>query len=210
MMIEELTASGLKRWTPARQQAVPAVAACSFLLLFAATADFNARHLLNVDGEQAAFRTGPFERHALLWYPRLDVASVGEFVNTTVDAGDGTRIVVENLPAAAYYVHPDHAAYYIREGQRFREISRERGTRDIWSGERLVSTREELADYTSSARDVWLIRETQRFELLPEPEQVWGERLLDQSQAYVSRDGRVEVLHLELAPPAEQARDGPS
>ena len=68
---------------------------------------------------------------------------------------------------------------------------------------RLLSTPQELAQYTGDAREVWLIRETERFPLLPEPGEVWGERLRGSERVFLSEDGRVEVLRIELAPPPQ-------
>ena len=211
-----LAAEGITGGLAARARrtaaAAPAAAALGFLAAFALTSDFNPRHLLRAGTEEVAFRSGPFAPFAPTWYPRLDVAAPAAFVDRTAEPGAATRIVVENLPAASYYLADDeHAIYYHRESARFRQVGRERGTRDLWSGMRLLSTPGELAAYTRPAREVWLIREVERSPLMPEPEEVWGERLVGRERAFLSRDGRVEVLRLELAPPppgAEGAAGG--
>ena len=70
---------------------------------------------------------------------------------------------------------------------------------DAWSGQPLLDTAEELRAYTAMARDVWLIRGTDRQRPgLPDPEAVWGPRIQDASRVFLSRDDRIEVLHVTL------------
>ena len=174
------------------------------------TCDFSPRHLVNVGETAVAYRLGPFERFQETWYPRLDFASPARFVSEHAARGPGVRVVVENLPPSSYYLEGEHAIYYIREGARFSGRAARRARAASGRACACSARRESWREYTGSALEVWLVREIERFPLLPEPEQVWGDRLLEQTQAYVSQDGRIEVLHIRLAPSAGEARGAAS
>jgi hypothetical protein len=114
---------------------------------------------------------------------------------------DQARVVVEYQYPASYYLDGPHAIYIPREWQDLYPLhSHEGGTLDAWSGQPLLDTPEELAAYTATAGDVWLIRGTDRQRPeLPDPEAVWGPRLREAARGFLSRDGRIEVLHLTLS-----------
>jgi len=201
-----LVVGRLVRRRPALEPQAGHLAAFAFLGLFALTSDFDPRHIVAVADDRATFRTAPFEDHWPTWYQRYDFRTPAAFVNGQA-LDDGARVVVEYQYPASYYLAVPHAIYIPREWQDLYPLhSRERGTRDAWSDQPLLDTPDELAAYTAQARDVWVIRGTDRRRPeLPEPEAVWGARLQDASRAFLSRDERIEVLLVTLLPP--QPRD---
>jgi hypothetical protein len=190
----------------ARARPVPCtdhLAAFAFLGLFALTSDFDPRHIAAaVAGDKrVTFRTAPFEDHEHTWYQRYDFRTPATFVNYHARASD--LVVVEYHFTVSYYLNEPHAIYIPREWHDLYPLhSREGGTRDMWSGQPLLDTPEELRAYTQAASSVWLIRGTDRSrEELPDPEAVWETRIEDVARAYRSRDERIEVLHVTLGPP---------
>lgn len=180
--------------------------AALFLVVFALSSDFNPRHWWAVADEAVILRTGPYERFEKTWYWRPDYQSPARFIEQKAAADDDVRVVLMNVPPSSYYLSRPHAVYYPRDGARFRLVSRERGTIDLWSNQRLLSTPEGLKAYTRGAEDLWLIQEVKpSTPLLPDLETLWGERLRSIERAFVGRDGRIEVLHIELAPSLDPA-----
>jgi hypothetical protein len=171
-------------------------AAC--LVLFALSSDFDPRHLVGVTGPEASFRMGVFEDREATWYPRYDYASPADFLRTRADPQQRIPIVVVGLPTVSHYLDLDHAVFYPLGQPIFLMVSRERGTRELWSQRPLLSTEEALRNYTAGARAVWLVRltavERQPFQVT----EVWADRLLDAHREFVSRDGLIEVLSVAL------------
>lgn len=166
------------------------------LALFAISGDFNPRHLVHVASPEAVYRTGQFEKRETTWYPRDDFAAPARFINSF---SNGDPVIVHEAPSISYYVDRPHAVYLDRRAHRFPNVSRERGTVDFWSGQRLLSTGEDVANYTRCAERVWIVRMANERKWL-EPGEVWGGRLRDTGQAFVSPDGAVEVLRVDLDP----------
>ena len=152
------------------------------------------------------FRTGVFAPFWPTWYQRLDYEGPAQFVNGNAAPVDTTRIIVEYHYPASYYLQREHAIWLPRNTEVFDLHSRVRGTVDLWSNRRLLSTEQDIAEYTRTASDVWLIRSIDPafpWEV-PDPQRIWGDRVVEQSRAFASRDGRIEVVHLRLTPPSDQ------
>jgi hypothetical protein len=199
-----LVVSQLARRRPLLETRAHDLAAFAFIGLFALTSDFDPQHIARMGDDRVTFRTAQFEDRSPTWYQRVDFMSPAEFVNRQ-RPDEKARVVVEYHAPASYYLEGPHAIYIPREWQDIYPLhSRERGTLDAWSGQPLLDTPEELDAYTAMARDVWLIRGTDRARPgLPEPQATWGGRLQYVSRAFLSRDGRIEVLHITLS------RNGP-
>jgi hypothetical protein len=182
------------------------LAAFAFLGLFSLTPDFNPRHIAQIGTDAVTFRTGIFEPFWPTWYQRFDYESPARFVNSNATQVDSTRIIVEYHYPASYYLQREHAIWLPRHTEVFDLHSRVRGTVDLWSDRRLLSTEDEIADYTRAASDVWIIRSIDpdfHWEV-PDPQRIWGDRLVEQSRAFVSRDDRIEVVHVRLRSPSDQ------
>jgi hypothetical protein len=181
--------------------------ALAFLALFALSTDFNPAHLSRTGSSEVAFRLGDYERFQNAWISRPDYRSPAEFLNGNEEVGSTTPIVVERLLPVSHYLDREHAIYFGRHTEDFILSSRERGTREKWTNNRLLSTPDELAAFTASAREVWIVR------WIVDPnfsqvdlDAVWADRTPELSRVFLSEDGRIEVIRARLAP----ARDGDS
>ena len=204
-----LVAAPLARRRPPLELRAHELAAFAFLGLFALTSDFDPRHIAQIGDDRVTFRTPPFEDHERTWYERFDFISPAQFLNRQA-LDDQARVVIEYQYPASYYLDGPHAIYIPREWQDLYPLhSHEGGTLDAWSGQPLLDTPEELAAYTATARDVWLIRGTDRQRPeLPDPAAVWGARLQEAGRDFLSRDGRIEVLHITLSREEAAGRSG--
>ena len=177
---------------------VTAITALLCLGSFAFSKDFNPKHIVQVTTERVGFRKFEYNRFARTWYFRHDYRSPAEFINQNVSEEDAPRIIVVDQPPVSYYLKEEHAVYYSRNGDRFSNVSRERGTVDLWSNNQLLSTKQNLREYTKEITTVWLIRssspEMQRFRI----EEVWDTRLKSVSRMFLSIDGRIEVVQVKL------------
>jgi len=203
----------LQRW-PARPR--PAIAArlgravspdrgaaALFLLAFALSNDFNPGHILRVADEAVALRTGAFAGFAPTWYPREDYRGPAAYV--AANACPDARVIVDNTPPVTHYLDRAHAVFYDRSNprSRYRAVSREGGSVDIWSGVPLLGTVEEVRAYSRAAAEVWLIRLTEAPRRGFEPVVVWGPAAAVERR-FLSQDGEIEVLRIRPGP--ENAR----
>ena len=176
---------------------VGATAAALYLVVFMAGGDFSPSHIRHIDSPAVVFRQGKFDRYAPTWHYRKDYKSPAGFLDG-IEKGRVSRTVVVNEPPVSYYLEADHAVYLERAGRPYRNVSRNRGTVDLWSNRQLLSTPDELRRYTAEADVVWIVRDRDPRRHPFEPEEVWGDRLLDVSPRFVGVDGRIEVLRITL------------
>lgn len=171
-----------------------------FVAAFAMSGDFSPSHIAAAADSSVAFRTGSFARKEALWYPRADYRSVADYLQKAAQDKPDALFVVHYCPPVARQFQPRrYASYLSRSSYAFYEWSRDRGTRDVWKQRLLLSTFEELREATRADGQVWLVRPFSAAARL-QPEAVWGKRLASVTQEFVSRDGRIEVLKVSLAP----------
>lgn len=170
------------------------------LALFALSADFNLRHLIGVTKPDASFRMGVFAERGAIWYPRYDYASPTQFLQARAVTKPPMPIIIAGLPPVSDDLALDHAVFYPRGHPIFQNVSREQGTRDLWSQRQLLSTAEELRSYTSGAETFWLMRSVDTARQSFRIEDVWKDRLIDTNREFVGKDGRVEVVSVVLEP----------
>jgi hypothetical protein len=200
LSLKEVTERVACRVGASLSQSVSIIAAVAYIAFFTVSEDFNPRHIVNIATAEVGFRMAAYERFGRTWYARPDYETPATFLNGLVTPVDGaTRLVVVESPPVSYYLKREHAVYYERRGLQFANLSRQRGTVDLMSNNRLLSTMEELQEYTAGARTVWLIRRSgpeaqQPFAL----QKVWHGRLQDVSRVFLSSDRRIEVLQLQL------------
>jgi hypothetical protein len=102
--------------------------------------------------------------------------------------------VVDSLPALSYYLDQDHAIYYDRCCKRFESYSRERGTREVWSGRPLLSTPADLLAYAAPGEELWLLRDAESHGTdLTALSQVG---LTEIGREVVGHDGRIELIRM--------------
>lgn len=175
------------------------VSSLIFLCLFLLSSDFNPKHIMNITSNDVAFRMHKFDRFKNTWYLRYDVISPANYLNQQADKNKTSRIIVVDQPPLSYYLLRDHAVYYDRSNTRFTEHSRVGGSVDLWSNKRLLSTENELKIYTAPASTVWIVRYAKPFLHPFSIKDVWRERLKNVAQKYLSADGQIEVIKINLS-----------
>jgi hypothetical protein len=203
-------AEAATRWRPQAELAARRGASFAFLLLFALGPDFHPRHLLNVGDDAVRYRTGAFARFEETWYPRPDVLTAAETIERWHTGTPEARIVVQTLPAMSYYLQSEHAVYFDRGYGRFAGYSRERGRRELWSGQRLLSTPEELFDYAGPADELWLVRS---IDPVGRPGVDLAAALADgglteAGRDVIGQDGRIELIRLRQEQSSEESQLG--
>jgi hypothetical protein len=186
------------RLTGERPAHLPTIA--TFILFFVFSGDFNPAHLAGTDTSEVKFRTGRFAAYEALWYPRWDNRSAALFLDQA-GLGSDDIVVAADTPPFSYYYSGPHFVYVARMHPRFPTVSRQQGTVDLWSGRPLLSTAEELLRVTSAANDVWIITRLDHRPVVPT--EVWGPCLRSVERAFLSLDGRIEVLHAYLGGTSE-------
>lgn len=146
----------LSSGAPARARLVRRVAVVLALVALAGSEDFFARRLGDVSAPDVNFRTGRYEPLQNHWYARFDYESPARFVNERYRPGD--VIVLDAVVSSRYLEHP-FVNYVSRDLGRFRGVSRERGTRELWTGSPLRYDPEGLAGLVpaKSTGCLWLI-----------------------------------------------------
>ena len=142
------------------------------------------------------YRTGPFARFDRTWYARRDVRTAAETVERAHAASPGARIVVDTLPALSYYLDAEHATYLDRCCGYYRGFSRERGSREVWSGRRLLGTSAELIAYADPADELWLLREADPERHTIDLAALADAGLTEVAREIVGQDGRIEFIRL--------------
>ena len=168
--------------------------------IFALAEDFHPRHIANIATERVEFRMSEFESFARTWYARSDYRSPAQFLNQAVlDPDPTTRIVVVDRPPVSHYLERDHAIYTPRTRAQFHRVSRMGGTLELWSNKRLLSTPEDLRNYTAGAHTVWIVKTSNAREEPFRLAEVWNGRLVSTSRVFLSVDERIEVIVVRLA-----------
>jgi hypothetical protein len=174
-----------------------AVAIVLCFVLFFLSEDFNTYYLKNTSSDTVSYRTGRFEKYMSHWYPRIDFQLPAEFINST--ASDSSRIILAfNVNTAAAYLKRDFAIYWPIDYNTFPSISRKGGTRDLWSGCRLLGTIEDVADYTRRTNTVWLMTLGRGDPAKFNPDILWPARVLSVEEFIPGRDERIIVWEIKL------------
>lgn len=151
------------RWLMSIPGRVPRYAGAVVALLTIAatigTEDFNLSHLLNPAQPQAQFRTGPYASFSGHWYGRVDVQSPADYVK--VNRAPGDVVVAETVAVRAYLEEP-YAVFVRSGGSRYLGVARARGTRELWTGNRLISDLDQLTREIpeNPQAQLWLVART--------------------------------------------------
>lgn len=166
------------------------------LTLFAVGGDFHPRHLASVASYESTYRTGAFQRYEVTWYDRDDHAATAAYVAGAADPQD--LVIVVEVPVVSHYLSREHAVYLDKRSSRFRNVSREHGTVDVWSNRRLLGTPSELRDFTRCTEQaVWIVLSLDEKRWFQPPE-VWGTQIRAVETKYVSQDQSLEVVRVSL------------
>jgi hypothetical protein len=132
---------------------IPAVlVAGAPLLCFAATEDFQPRHVLDVDSERINFRVGMPRHWAEHFYPRNDIRGVAQFLAANVRPGD---VVITGIPSLdEYYGNIDY--FFLDEDDPRYEtyVCRDERT-ERWTNRPVLYTAAALKPIVASGRRVF-------------------------------------------------------
>jgi hypothetical protein len=167
------------------------------LILFFISEDFNISHILNLRSEEVHYRMGRFERYSLHWYTRRDYLRPAEMVNKY--RTDNDRVIVSSsIITVSAYLNDGFAVFCPREDVIFPLISREKGTLEIWSNHRLLSTSDDVMEYTFDADTVWLIVLDEVNSEYLDPDLLWPDRIKSLESFKPGYDKRIKVLRIDL------------
>jgi hypothetical protein len=172
-----------------------AIALC--LIVFGLSEEFNSFHLLNLNSDIIAFRMGNYDRFPSHWYQRWDFKGVAEFLDANTSE-NSMIILSREVDTMAFYLKKEFIFYWDRDSDDYTIVSRDCGTRELWSGKPMISTTQEVIDLAQSAKSVWLVfyPEWRTWQL--NPETVWPERVKSVEVYKPGRDKRVEVWEIDL------------
>lgn len=162
--------------------------------IFLTSADFNLKHLLNIDSPEYLYRIdyGIEEQEHL--NRRWDFRSVGEAINTGARAED--LVISTVYPVLPYYSSLIDIAYLDRSSQRIWAVSACSGERDLWSNLPLRFEPQDLRDMVRNAGiPVWIALMTDRH---PAQTAIEAELLsaYGANEVFRSIDGYVALLRI--------------
>ena len=170
--------------------------------LFFASEDFNLQQLLHINGPEVSFRTGKFKRYEPLWFWRVDDRSPGQFLNAHRNEVDALVLSI-HARALPYYLHPqmDFAFYCSQAGEdawRYRDIARDKGTRELWTGRPLLGTEQELRAYTKDVHSLYLVRLVAPDQHDIDVNHLWPDQVVTSERVFLSSDGSTEIVKILL------------
>ena len=173
--------------------------AAGFAILFAISGDFDPLHIRDAGADMVAMRAGRYEPRVGVWYPRPDFRGAAAELERLRGQDASIRIVAGSCPPLPIYFSGELTRYLDRSEHPFHEQARRRGTVEMWEGGKLLSTAEELRDWSAEERELLLVRRLPGD--LPEldPETVWGDRLLGIQQEFSDLSGGVDIVRVTLA-----------
>jgi hypothetical protein len=171
------------------------IALCGVPFFF--SEDYNAAVLTQASSDSIAFRTGRYERLSRHWYERWDFKRPAELVNAEATAGSKI-IVSRDVDTTGFYLDKEFVVYFPWEAHDFTAVSRDRGKRELWSNNRMISTTREIMDETQHAETIWLILYPKWNSLKIDPYAIWPGRVKNVEVFTPGRDGRIEVWRVEL------------
>ncbi len=164
---------------------------------FSLTEDFDTFHLCHANSDAVAYRTGKYERFSDHWYQRWDFEWPAEFLNRATYDGD-TIIVSRDVDTLGFYLSREYTIYFPRDAADYEVVSRDRGTRELWSGKPMISSIPEVIDLARNSKRVWLALYPGWGSLKLDPESVWPGQVKDVQVFIPGRDRRVEVWKIEI------------
>ncbi|HLW23742.1 MAG TPA: hypothetical protein VKT22_05195 [Steroidobacteraceae bacterium] len=123
------------------------------LAVFAATEDFQPRHMAAIDSARVNFRIGMSAARSAHYYPRSDVRSTGEWLRAHVTTADR---VVTGIPTLAQYGPPLDYFFFERGDDRYESYVCADGHTDRWTDDPVLYGEESLAALVRAGRPVYL------------------------------------------------------
>jgi hypothetical protein len=148
--IEESYRLRMKRYITAAILLVP-------ISCYAATEDFQWRHIMDVSSAQMNFRMGEYDRYFHHWYQRVDFEGPSGYVNRVFSEGD--VVVADHIVMTRYLERPYTYYVYYKQPEMYPYHARKEGREEKWTGRPLISRPEELAGLVPADlnRSLWLV-----------------------------------------------------
>ena len=171
----------------------------AFIAVFLLSGDFDYRHIACTASPAVEFRLGPYERRADAWYARSDYLGAADALEK-LGRATGSRVVIGTAEAVSHHFAGEHVRYLDRAEYPFWEQSRQRGTVEMWTGRRLLSSAEEVRRWSQGRTEVLLVRRRPGDLQELDPRTIWAERLVATHEEFLSLDGGVDIVRVELRP----------
>lgn len=160
------------------------------LLFFAATEDFQPRHILSIDSAETNFRVGLRAALAEHYYPRNDIRGVARWLAANVQPGD---IVISGIPSLDQY-YPAFGYFYMEaDDERYDDYICPDGRTDRWTGHTLLHGFAELKPLVAPGRSVYATVYADTEQQLRTEAALAGWRV---TRAWTAVDGRTDVLRI--------------
>jgi hypothetical protein len=172
-----------------KRRAIPAtLLAAAVLLYFAATEDFQPRHIVLIDSAPVNFRIGMSVARASHYYPRNDMRGVAEWLTKHVEPGD---VVVGGIPNLDQY-YPDFTYFYVDEqDDRYDAYICPDRRHERWTNHPLLYGPAQLKPIVASQRRVYVNVYPDTAERLTQAAAVEGWTI---TRVWTALDGKTDVL----------------
>jgi hypothetical protein len=189
----------VKRFGPRRKLPYEGLAIATCISLFAMSEDFHAFHICNIHSDVISFRIDKYDKFSNHWYPRWDFKSVANLLNDQVSR-KSVIILSRDVDTLGFYLEKNYVLYWPRDSADFAGVSRDAGTRELWSGKKMISTNSEIIEIAEAAQEVWLVFYPMWRNWDLDPESVWPGRVQNVVVSTPGLDKRIEVLKIEIKP----------
>jgi hypothetical protein len=135
-----------------RPRAAAMAGASASLLFFAATEDFQPRHLAAVDSPNVNFRVGMSPVNAAHYYPRDDMRGLAQWLAANVRPGD---IVITGIPSLDEYYDNFDYFFLDKQDNRYAAYVCRDGRTERWSNHPLLYKDDALGGVVASGRRVF-------------------------------------------------------
>jgi hypothetical protein len=123
------------------------------LLLFAATEDFQPRHIANIDSREVNFRIGLSPEFTAHYYPRGDVGGLAQWLAVEVGPED---LVISGVPHLHQYYRDIDYFFLDDQDIRYGQYACNNGSAERWSNLPLLYSADALAPHVESGRRIFI------------------------------------------------------
>jgi hypothetical protein len=173
-----------------RQPLNIAVCITSILGFLVLSEDFSVKHAFAVDSEKIFFRIGMNKWQRVHYYPNMDTRGVAKVVNANLKNGD---IVISRMRPVCYYLTQVDYVFYANTGPEFANYSSSQGTREKWTGAKLIYHEDALWQLLEkSEKRIWLITQSEKADWVGSLDAKLHEKFKN-SLVFTSLDGKANV-----------------
>jgi hypothetical protein len=160
------------------------------LAFFAATEDFNPRHLIKIDTAETNFRLGIPTALAEHYYPRNDMRGVARWLAANVQPGD---IVIAGIPSLDQYYGGFNYFYLAADDERYEDYICPDGRTDRWTGHPVLHGIDAVKPLVTAGRSIYATVYSDTEQQLRKEAARAGWRI---TRAWTAADGRTDVLRI--------------